>query len=85
MVAWKKNYNSLRKILARTGVGFSSDGAHKIDCSDEQWEQIVAVNVLQIALPPPTLHYNICILVKNSELIEVCVPIALIHSSMFTG
>lgn len=48
MSAWKKNYNSLRKILAKTGVGFSSDGAHKIDCSDEQWEQIVAVNVLQI-------------------------------------
>ncbi|KAG6436803.1 hypothetical protein SASPL_101705 [Salvia splendens] len=45
MGAWKKNYNSLRKILSRTGVGFSSDGAHKIDCSDEQWEQIVARSV----------------------------------------
>ena len=41
--AWKNNYNSLRKILARTGVGFNPHGDFKIDCDDEQWEQIVHV------------------------------------------
>ena len=42
--AWKKSYGILRAILGRTGIGFNSDGDHKIDCTDEQWEQIVAVN-----------------------------------------
>ncbi|KAG6399856.1 hypothetical protein SASPL_141341 [Salvia splendens] len=36
--AWKANFNSLRNMLPRTGVGFNPDGTHKIDCSDEQWE-----------------------------------------------
>ncbi|KAL1566834.1 hypothetical protein AAHA92_02391 [Salvia divinorum] len=39
--AWKKSYGSLRGILGRSGVGFNTDGDHKIDCDDEQWEQIV--------------------------------------------
>lgn len=42
--AWKKSYGSLRSILGRTGVGFNPHGDYKIDCTDEQWEQIVAVN-----------------------------------------
>ncbi|XP_042026836.1 uncharacterized protein LOC121773990 isoform X2 [Salvia splendens] len=37
--AWKKSYDILRNILARTRVGFNHDGTHKIDCDDEQWAQ----------------------------------------------
>ncbi|KAG6403936.1 hypothetical protein SASPL_136170 [Salvia splendens] len=39
--AWNKSYGSLRNILSRTGIGFNSDGKHKIEYDDEQWEQIV--------------------------------------------
>ncbi|XP_042001392.1 uncharacterized protein LOC121750840 [Salvia splendens] len=39
--AWKNNYNSLRAILGRSGVGFNTDGDYKIDCNDDQWDQIV--------------------------------------------
>ncbi|KAL1545562.1 hypothetical protein AAHA92_22271 [Salvia divinorum] len=39
--AWKKRYNSLRAILGRSGVGFNVHGDYKIDCDDDQWEQIV--------------------------------------------
>ncbi|KAL1549473.1 hypothetical protein AAHA92_17575 [Salvia divinorum] len=39
--AWKKSYNSLQAILSRSGIGFNVHGNHKIDCEDEQWEQIV--------------------------------------------
>ncbi|KAG6416596.1 hypothetical protein SASPL_124029 [Salvia splendens] len=42
--AWKKSYGLLRSILSRTGIGFNTDGDNKIDCTDEQWEQIVAVS-----------------------------------------
>ncbi|XP_057797372.1 uncharacterized protein LOC131013315 [Salvia miltiorrhiza] len=38
---WKKNYNSLTKMLKPSGVGFNLTGTHMIDCNDEQWEQIV--------------------------------------------
>ena len=41
--AWKKSYGLLRSILSRTGIGFNSDGKYKIECDDEQWEQIVQV------------------------------------------
>lgn len=44
--AWKKSYGILRSILSRSGIGFNTDGDYKIDCSDEQWEQIVAVRFL---------------------------------------
>lgn len=37
----KKNYRSLSHILSRSGVGFTAD--HKIDCDDEQWQQIIQV------------------------------------------
>ncbi|KAG6401889.1 hypothetical protein SASPL_138757 [Salvia splendens] len=39
--AWKKSYGLLRNILSRSGVGFNNDGEYKIDCSDDQWDQIV--------------------------------------------
>ncbi|KAG6423502.1 hypothetical protein SASPL_113899 [Salvia splendens] len=41
MQAWKKSYGSLRLILSRSGVGFNNHGDYKIDCSDDQWDQIV--------------------------------------------
>ena len=41
--AWKKSYTSLSKILARSGVGFNSDGQYMIECDDDQWEAIVQV------------------------------------------
>lgn len=41
--AWKKSYGLLRNILSRSGVGFNTDNEYKIDCSDDQWEQIVQV------------------------------------------
>ncbi|KAL1536536.1 hypothetical protein AAHA92_29172 [Salvia divinorum] len=34
--AWKKSYGSLIGILGRTGIGFNTDGDHKIDYCDEQ-------------------------------------------------
>ncbi|XP_042031652.1 uncharacterized protein LOC121778376 [Salvia splendens] len=40
--AWKKFYKSLSQILSRSGVGFTAD--FKIDCDDEQWEQIVKLD-----------------------------------------
>ncbi|KAG6426537.1 hypothetical protein SASPL_110762 [Salvia splendens] len=40
--AWKKSYGLLRSIISRTRIGFNADVDHKIDCTDEQWEQIVA-------------------------------------------
>ncbi|XP_057766301.1 uncharacterized protein LOC130986786 [Salvia miltiorrhiza] len=39
--AWKKNYYSLCLIFRVTGVGFNVHGDHMIDCTTEQWEQIV--------------------------------------------
>ncbi|KAG6435856.1 hypothetical protein SASPL_100737 [Salvia splendens] len=39
--AWKKTYSSLVGILARSGVGFNTNNDCKIDCDDDQWEQIV--------------------------------------------
>ncbi|KAG6410440.1 hypothetical protein SASPL_128500 [Salvia splendens] len=42
--AWKKSYGLLRSILSRIGIGFNADGDHKIDCTDEQWEQIVVAD-----------------------------------------
>ncbi|KAG6424920.1 hypothetical protein SASPL_115343 [Salvia splendens] len=38
---WKKSYSSLSAILGRSGVGFNMNGDFKIDCDDDQWEQIV--------------------------------------------
>ncbi|KAL1540980.1 hypothetical protein AAHA92_25258 [Salvia divinorum] len=40
----KKNYNSLQNILSLNGIGFNAHGDYKIECSDEQWEQIVKVD-----------------------------------------
>ncbi|KAG6387555.1 hypothetical protein SASPL_152747 [Salvia splendens] len=37
----KKNYSSLVNMLNRSGVGFNYKGDHKIDCDNDQWEQIV--------------------------------------------
>ena len=48
MSAWKKNYNSLRNILARTGVGYNTHGDHKIDIDDDQWAQVVQVRIHSI-------------------------------------
>ena len=40
----KRNYNLLSMILDRSGVGFNMHGDDfKIDCSDDQWNQIVKV------------------------------------------
>ncbi|KAL1564214.1 hypothetical protein AAHA92_06587 [Salvia divinorum] len=41
ITAWKKTYNSLVGILQRSGVGFNNHGNFKIDCDDDQWDQIV--------------------------------------------
>ncbi|KAG6412479.1 hypothetical protein SASPL_125158 [Salvia splendens] len=41
ITAWNKNYISLTKILARSGIGFNSDGKYMIECDDDQWEAIV--------------------------------------------
>ncbi|XP_047950907.1 uncharacterized protein LOC125196435 isoform X2 [Salvia hispanica] len=41
ITSWKKNYYSLAKILDRSGVGFNLHNDFKIDCSDDQWDQIV--------------------------------------------
>ncbi|KAL1569476.1 hypothetical protein AAHA92_00951 [Salvia divinorum] len=41
ITAWKKTYNSLVGILQRSGVGFNNHGDFKIDCDDDQWDQIV--------------------------------------------
>ncbi|KAG6434005.1 hypothetical protein SASPL_105624 [Salvia splendens] len=43
-LGWKSdngNYNLLSNILDRSGVGFNVHGDFKIDCSDDQWDQIV--------------------------------------------
>ncbi|KAG6392312.1 hypothetical protein SASPL_146528 [Salvia splendens] len=44
ITSWKTSYTSLRNILERTGVGFSSNGDYKIDIDDEQWEHVVKVD-----------------------------------------
>ena len=36
ITAVKKSYNSLAKILDRSGVGFNVHGDFKIDCDDDQ-------------------------------------------------
>ncbi|KAG6412240.1 hypothetical protein SASPL_124912 [Salvia splendens] len=41
--AWKKSYYSLSQILERSSVGFNENGKFKIDCDDDQWDQIVRV------------------------------------------
>ncbi|KAG6384851.1 hypothetical protein SASPL_113449 [Salvia splendens] len=41
ITTWKRNYYSLSKILDRSGVGFNVHNDFKIDCSDDQWDQIV--------------------------------------------
>lgn len=41
--SWKKNYNSLTQILARSGAGFNKDGRHLIECEEDMWDQIVKV------------------------------------------
>ncbi|KAG6433261.1 hypothetical protein SASPL_104869 [Salvia splendens] len=38
---WRKSYSSLSAILGRSGVGFNMNGDFKLDCDDDQWEQIV--------------------------------------------
>lgn len=40
---WKRDYHSLSLILDRSGIGFNSDGGHRIECNDDQWAQIVKV------------------------------------------
>ncbi|KAG6418545.1 hypothetical protein SASPL_120749 [Salvia splendens] len=41
---WKKNYSFLVNMLNRSGVGFNYKGDHKIDCDNDQWEQIVRLD-----------------------------------------
>ncbi|KAG6413136.1 hypothetical protein SASPL_125838 [Salvia splendens] len=41
LTAWKRMYGSLALILNRSGVGFNNKGDYKIDCNDDQWDQIV--------------------------------------------
>ena len=41
LTALKKHYNLLSNILDRNGVGFNVHGDFKIDCYDDQWDQIV--------------------------------------------
>ncbi|XP_042032575.1 uncharacterized protein LOC121779320 [Salvia splendens] len=41
---WKKSYNSLCGILGRSGVGFNLHNDYKIDCDDDQWEQIITAD-----------------------------------------
>lgn len=43
ITAWKRNYYSLINILDRSGVGFNLHNDFKIDCTDDQWDQIVKV------------------------------------------
>ncbi|XP_042044750.1 uncharacterized protein LOC121790663 [Salvia splendens] len=38
---WKKIYGALSLVLGRSGVGFNLNGDYKIDCNEEQWEQII--------------------------------------------
>ncbi|XP_057767907.1 uncharacterized protein LOC130988150 [Salvia miltiorrhiza] len=38
---WKKNYSSLSGMLGKSGFGFNLNGKHMIDCTDEQWEEIM--------------------------------------------
>ncbi|KAL1544818.1 hypothetical protein AAHA92_21621 [Salvia divinorum] len=38
---WKKNYSSLCGILGRSGIGFNLNNDYKIDCDNDQWEQII--------------------------------------------
>ncbi|XP_047945053.1 uncharacterized protein LOC125191691 isoform X2 [Salvia hispanica] len=41
IATWKRDYHSLSNILNRSGIGFNSDGGHRIECNDDQWAQIV--------------------------------------------
>ncbi|KAG6389220.1 hypothetical protein SASPL_150682 [Salvia splendens] len=43
ITTWKRNYYPLSKILDRSEVGFNVHNDFKIDCSDDQWDQIVRV------------------------------------------
>lgn len=56
ITSWKKNYYSLAKILDRSGVGFNLHDDFKIDCSDDQWDQIVKVS--DIILVFDSIHVN---------------------------
>lgn len=56
--AWKKNYNSLRGILSRSGVGFNLNNDYKIDIDDDQWAQVVAV----VFYPHEVYHTLLCVL-----------------------
>ncbi|KAL1548833.1 hypothetical protein AAHA92_17017 [Salvia divinorum] len=38
---WKKIYGALSLVLGRSGVGFNLNGDYKIDCNEEQWDQII--------------------------------------------
>ncbi|KAG6400992.1 hypothetical protein SASPL_137837 [Salvia splendens] len=48
VTTWKRNYSSLVAMMNRSGVGFNNNGDFKIDCSDEQWAQIVQIHEEQI-------------------------------------
>lgn len=50
ITAVKKSYNLLVKILDRSGVGFNVHGDFKIDCDDDQWDQIVKVCYVQLVV-----------------------------------
>ncbi|KAG6401159.1 hypothetical protein SASPL_138005 [Salvia splendens] len=43
LTQWKRNYNSLCKILECSGVGFNEHGDSKIDIDNDQREQIVKI------------------------------------------
>ncbi|KAG6410223.1 hypothetical protein SASPL_128276 [Salvia splendens] len=38
---WKKAYGALSLVLARSRVGFNVHNDYKIDCDEEQWDQII--------------------------------------------
>ncbi|KAG6397762.1 hypothetical protein SASPL_144223 [Salvia splendens] len=42
VTTWKRNYSLLVEMLNRSGVGFNDKGDFKINCSDEQWAQVMA-------------------------------------------
>ena len=56
--AWKKNYGCLRSILSRSGVVWNNHGDHKIDCSDDQWDQIVSVRTDGHTYPNPCSQHS---------------------------
>lgn len=55
---WKKAYEALSLVLARSGVGFNVHNDYKIDCDEEQWEQIIRVELITY----PTLTHPLLLI-----------------------